>query len=280
MMMNNVALYIQQASHEVLDVEEERELIERISEGDNEAKEELIENNLRLVIRIARSYESEHHSLDLLDLIQEGNKGLTLAAEKVDPSFDNKFSTYATHYISRKIQRGIKNAGDTIRIPVHIQQKRNELEKNFAMLTNELGRQPNNKELAEALDWSREEVEKLLRQTRPCDSLNKKLIDQEDSSRIIDMIEDDSKRVDKKDNLEEIREKIDDSLSQLSDRKRKILELRYGLFDGRTRTLRELESNFDVSYEQIRQLEKQALNSLRQQGFRNWRKEADISLAI
>ena len=245
----------------LLTQEEENELSRRVKEGDAEAARRLAEANLRLVVSIAKHYAGR--GMLLSDLIQEGNLGLMKAVDKFDYQKGYRFSTYATWWIRQAITRAIADQGRTIRIPVHMVETVNRLRKTSRILTQELGREPTPDELAQKLQMPKEQVTELLRIMMEPVSLETPVGDEEDTH-LGDFMpdlafpppsEEASYRV--------MRAQLLEVLSTLTERERKVLELRFGLEDGEVHTLEEVGEEFHVTRERIRQIESKALRKLR-----------------
>ncbi|MGE7764488.1 RNA polymerase sigma factor RpoD [Peribacillus sp. NPDC096540] len=257
-----VRMYLKEIGRvDLLSAEEEISLAKRIEEGDEEAKRRLAEANLRLVVSIAKRYVGR--GMLFLDLIQEGNMGLIKAVEKFDYRKGYKFSTYATWWIRQAITRAIADQARTIRIPVHMVETINKLIRVQRQLLQDLGREPSPEEIAEDMDLTPEKVREILKIAQEPVSLETP-IGEEDDSHLGDFIEDqDATSPSEHAAYELLKEQLEDVLDTLTDREENVLRLRFGLDDGRTRTLEEVGKVFGVTRERIRQIEAKALRKLR-----------------
>ncbi len=259
---DHVRMYLKEIGKvPLLSSEEEVELAKRMEQGDKEAKSKLAEANLRLVVSIAKRYVGR--GMQLLDLIQEGNLGLMKAVEKFDYKKGYKFSTYATWWIRQAITRAIADQARTIRIPVHMVETINKLLRVSRQLLQELGREPTNEEIAEKMDIPVARVREILKISQDPVSLETPIGEEEDSH-LGDFIKDE--------NITSpadaaafvlLKEQLNQVLDSLTDREQEVLRLRFGLEDGRARTLEEVGREFNVTRERIRQIEAKALRKLR-----------------
>ncbi len=246
---------------QLLSLEEEADLAERMVNGDKKAKQKLVESNLRLVVSIAKRYIGR--GMHFLDLIQEGNLGLIKAVDKFDPSKGYKFSTYATWWIRQAITRAIADQARTIRIPVHMVETINRLMRNSRHLLQTLGREPTPEEIAAEMEIPVEKVRDILKISQDPISLETPVGEEDDSS-VGNFIPDDD-APSPSDQAADVllKEQIEEVMETLTPREARVLRLRFGLEDGRTRTLEEVGREFMVTRERIRQIEAKALRKLR-----------------
>ena len=245
----------------LLSADEERILAENMEAGDIEAKKKLAETNLRLVVSIAKRYVGR--GMQFLDLIQEGNMGLMKAVEKFDFRRGFKFSTYATWWIRQAITRAIADQARTIRIPVHMVETINKLIRVSRQLLQELGRDPKPEEIAKEMDMTEDKVREIMKIAQDPVSLETPIGEEEDSHLGDFIPDDDAPAPAEAAAYSLLKEQIEDVLGSLNEREQKVLKLRFGLEDGRARTLEEVGKEFDVTRERIRQIEAKALRKLR-----------------
>ena len=245
----------------LLSAEEEIDLAEKMGYGDEIAKKKLVEANLRLVVSIAKRYVGR--GMLFLDLIQEGNLGLIKAVEKFDYKKGFKFSTYATWWIRQAITRAIADQARTIRIPVHMVETINKLIRVHRQLLQEYGRDPKPEELAKEMDMPEEKIREIMKIAQEPVSLETPIVEEEDSHLGDFIPDDDAPAPAEAAAYSLLKEQLEDVLCTLNEREQKVLKLRFGLEDGRARTLEEVGKEFDVTRERIRQIEAKALRKLR-----------------
>ena len=257
-----VRMYLKEIGKvKLLTAEEEQALAARIAEGDETAKQKLTEANLRLVVSIAKRYVGR--GMQFLDLIQEGNMGLLKAVDKFELDKGCKFSTYATWWIRQAITRAIADQARTIRVPVHMVETINRVVKTSRQLLQELGREPTTEEIAQKLDMSASRVAEIMKISQDPVSLETP-IGEEDDSHLGDFIADNDKQEPQEAATQSLlKEQLAEVMESLTERECKVLSLRFGLEDGRPRTLEEVGREFNVTRERIRQIEAKALRKMR-----------------
>ena len=257
-----VRMYLKEIGRvSLLSQEEEQALAQRIEQGDEQAKNQMVEANLRLVVAVAKRYVGR--GMQFLDLIQEGNMGLLKAVDKFDYTKGYKFSTYATWWIRQAITRAIADQARTIRIPVHMVETINKVARASHALVQELGRDPRPEEIADYLKMPLSRVEEIMKLSQEPVSLETP-VGEEDDSHLGDFIQDNevSEPMEAA-TANSLREQLEKALSMLTPREEKVLRLRFGFEDGRTHTLEEVGKQFNVTRERVRQIESKALRRLR-----------------
>lgn len=257
-----VKLYLKEIGKvPLLSPEEEIILAKRIEKGDKEARKKLAESNLRLVVSIAKRYRNR--GMLFLDLIQEGNLGLLKAVEKFDYRKGYKFSTYATWWIRQAVTRGLSEQSRTIRIPVHMVETINKVERRTRKLTQEMGRKPTPEEIGEEVGLSSDEIRYVQKIAQDPVALETP-VGEEKETFLKDLIPDEKKTPEELASNAALKAQLQEFLKELKPREAKVLTLRFGLEDGRNRTLEEVGKEFGVTRERIRQIEAKALRKLRQ----------------
>jgi RNA polymerase primary sigma factor len=263
---NPLGRYLRQIGRgRLLTHEEEIDLGRRTRRGDETARSELVEKNLRLVIPIAKKYRGK--GLPFGDLIQEGNLGLMRAADKFDPEKGFRFSTYATWWIRQAVQRAIADKGRTIRVPVHMGEKIRKMARAYNELSTELEREPTDEEVAERLGWEVDRVKDVKSAIPDATSLNQPLSSNEGSSELGDFVEDERESEEAGEVVQELEiRRLVESVERLPERQRRVLVRRYGLDGEKLSTLADLSEELAISRERVRQLQREAERALREEG--------------
>ena len=263
---NPLARYLRQISRgRLLTHEEEIDLGRRAREGDETARSKLIEKNLRLVIPVAKKYRGM--GLPFGDLIQEGNIGLMRAADKFDPEKGFRFSTYATWWIRQAVQRAVADKGRTIRVPVHMGERIRKMARTYNELSAELEREPTDEEVAERIGWEVDRVKEVKSAIPDATSLKQPLSSDEGSSELGDLVEDERVSEEAGEVVRELEtRRLVESVERLPERQRRVLVRRYGLDGEKPATLADLGEELAVSRERVRQLQREAERTLRDEG--------------